>query len=348
MRNFDYTDYPTTLLTPETAGLLSAIHEFKGKQELFIKARKDVLDTLLEVAKVQSTEASNRIEGIFTSDDRLKRLVMEKAAPVSRSEREIAGYRDVLATIHEAHDTIPVSPNVILQLHRNLYSFQASSFGGRWKDSDNIIAEAGPGGETRVRFRPVPAFATPDAMRDLCDAYRNALSNTEHDPLLLSVMFIFDFLCIHPFNDGNGRMSRLLTLLLLYRQGYIVGKYISIEMLIEKTKDTYYEALQRSSDGWDSNGNDLLPFLRYMLGVILKAYRDFSDRVEGVFASRQTKPERLRRLFEASVRPLSKSQIAAECPDISIATIEKTLKALLDEGVLAKRGGGRSTTYYLL
>jgi Fic family protein len=348
MRNFDYTDYPATLLTPETAGLLSAIHEFKGKQELFIRARKDVLDTLLEVAKIQSTKASNRIEGIFTSDDRLKRLVMEKAAPASRNEREIAGYRDVLATIHEAHDTIPVTPNVILQLHRNLYSFHASSFGGRWKDSDNIIAESGPGGETRVRFRPVPAFAAPDAMRDLCDAYRNALANTGHDPLLLSVMFIFDFLCIHPFNDGNGRMSRLLTLLLLYRQGYIVGKYISIEMLIEKTKDTYYEALQSSSDGWEANRNDLLPFIRYMLGVILKAYREFSERVEGFFASRQSKPDRIRSLFEKSIVPLSKAQIAAECPDISIATIEKTLKSLLDEGVLAKRGGGRSTSYYLL
>ena len=348
MRTFDYTDYPQRLLTPETVGLLTAIHEFKGKQELFSTAKRDVLDTLLKVAKIQSTEASNRIEGIFTSDERLKALVMEKAAPASRNEREIAGYRDVLATIHEAHDTIPVSPNVILQLHRNLYSFQASSFGGQWKDSDNIIAEAGANGETHVRFRPVPAFATPDAMRDLCDAYRNALTGTEHDPLLLSVMFIFDFLCIHPFNDGNGRMSRLLTLLLLYRQGYTVGKYISLEKLIEKTKESYYESLLASSDGWDENRNDLMPFLRYMLGIVLKAYRDFSDRVALVASpTRAVKANRIRRMFEMHIGALSKAQIASECPDINVGTIERVLKELLDAGVIQKGGSGKKTVYFL-
>ena len=347
MRTFDYKDYPHRLLTPETVGLLSAIHEFKGKQELYSTARKDVLDTLLEVAKIQSTEASNRIEGIFTSDERLKALVMEKAAPASRNEREIAGYRDVLATIHEAHDTIPVSPNVILQLHRNLYSFQASSFGGHWKDSDNVIAEAGPDGETRVRFRPVPAFATPDAMRDLCDAYRDALGGTEHDPLLLSVMFIFDFLCIHPFNDGNGRMSRLLTLLLLYRQGYMVGKYISLEKLIERTKESYYESLLASSEGWDENRNDLIPFLRYMLGIVLRAYREFSDRVELIATpSRAVKAGRIRKMFETHIGALSKAQIADECPDINLGTIERVLKELLDAGVIQKTGGGKKTAYF--
>lgn len=346
MRIFDYTDYPARLLTPEITGLLSSIHEFRGKQDLYIAAKKDVLKTLLDVAKIQSTKASNRIEGIFTSDERLRRLVFDKAEPASRNEREIAGYRDVLATIHEAYETIPVTANVILQLHRNLYSFQAVAFGGHWKDSDNVIAEAGPDGAARVRFKPVPAFATPDAMRDLCNAYRNALDTAEHDPLLLSVMFIFDFLCIHPFNDGNGRMSRLLTLLLLYRQGYIVGKYISIEMLVEKSKETYYESLKASSDGWDINRNDLMPFMRYMLGTILKAYREFSERVESLVVTGGGKAARIRKLFETHLGALSKSQIAAECPDISIAMIEKTLKELLDAGFIVKHGGGRSTSYY--
>ncbi len=347
MRTFDYIHYPQSLLTPETVGLLSAIHEFKGKQKLYSTAKKDVLNTLLEVAKIQSTEASNRIEGIFTSDERLKALVMEKVTPASRNEREIAGYRDVLATIHEAHDTISVSPNVILQLHRNLYSFQASAFGGQWKDSDNIIAETGTNGEARVRFRPVPAFATPGAMRDLCDAYCNALAETEHDPLLLSVMFIFDFLCIHPFNDGNGRMSRLLTLLLLYRQGYIVGKYVSLEKLIEITKESYYESLLASSDGWDENRNDLMPFLRYMLGVVLKAYREFSDRVELLaVSSRATKANRVRRMFETHIGALSKAEIAKECPDINVGTIERVLKELLDAGFIQKGGSGKKTVYF--
>ena len=262
---------------------------------------------------------------------------MEKAESVGRNEREIAGYRDVLAAIHEAYDAIPIAPNIILQLHRNLYAYQAKGFGGTWKNGDNIIAETNADGTMRVRFRPVSALATPDAMRSLCDAYRAGIDAGVHDPLLLAIMFVFDFLCIHPFDDGNGRMSRLLTLLLLCRQGYVVGKYISLEMLVEKNKETYYETLQASSIGWDENRNDLFPFLRYLLGVILRAYREFAERMEARGDRSMGKAERIRKFVTTHLGDVSKAQIAAEFPDVSITLIEKTLKGLLDDGLIEKK-----------
>jgi len=244
MRTLNYKNEYVKLLSPEIVSYLAQIHEMKGQQNLFVEAQKDALAELLEIAKIQSTEASNRIEGIITTDDRLKKIVMNKTTPKGRSEREIAGYRDVLNTVHENYDYIPVRPGMILQLHRDLYKFSNSAIGGSLKDSDNIIAEELPDGTKRVRFQPVPAWETTEAMDALCNALQEASTDPELDPLLLMPMFILDFLCIHPFNDGNGRMSRLLTLLLLYRSGYFVGKYISIERLIADSKETYYEALE--------------------------------------------------------------------------------------------------------
>ncbi len=345
MKKFDYTFMPGKLLTPEICNLLSAIHEFRGKQDLYITAKRDTLRTLLEVALIQSTEASNRIEGIFTSKSRLKELVMQKTEPVSRNEKEIAGYRDVLRTIHENYEYIPIVPNSILQLHRDLYSFQASGMGGRWKNSDNLISETADDGKLRIRFKPLTAFETPQAMSDLCSAYTVAVAHGVYDPLLLSVIFIFDFLCIHPFNDGNGRMSRLLTLLLLYQHGYIVGKYISLEMLIEKSKDSYYETLQSSSDNWSDGTNDYIPFVRYLLGTILKGYREFAARVESVVIGKANKTERIQMLFEQQPGKISKKMILEQCPDISMAMVEKTLKQLLDNGIIQKVGQGKSTAY---
>ena len=238
MHTFDYKEAPKLLLTPDIVNMLSSLHEFKGKQELYIEAESDILTSLLDIAKIQSTKASNKIEGIYTSDERLEALVMEKAEPRNRSEEEIAGYREVLAIVHDSYEYIPLRPNNILQLHRDLYSFSSGNVGGRFKNIDNVIAETGKDGQQRIRFMPVPAFQTPEAMDHLCNEFNNAIERAEYDPLLLIPMFILDFLCIHPFNDGNGRMSRLLTLLLLYRSGYLMGKYISMEMLIEKTKET--------------------------------------------------------------------------------------------------------------
>lgn len=345
MRTFNYEDLPGALLTSEVCNLVSAIHEYRGKQTLFITAKRDVLQHLLEIAVIQSTDASNRIEGIYTSDARLKELVMQRAVPVNRNEKEIAGYRDVLRTIHENHEYIPVTPNSILQLHRDLYSFQPTGTGGRWKNSDNLIAEVDTAGNQRVRFKPIPAFETPDAVRSLCDAYNQAVSAERCDPLILLVVFIFDFLSIHPFNDGNGRMSRLLTLMLLYQHGYIVGKFISLEKLIEQNKQGYYESLQASSIGWDAAQGDYLPFLHYLLGIILKAYREFESRVECIVSAKLNKSERIRMLFERKVGKVTKADIVQFCPDISVSFIERTLKQMLENGEIRKVGAARSTAY---
>lgn len=293
MHNFDYTERPEKLLVPEIVNQLVRLHELKGRQELFIEAEPDVLTSLLEIARIQSTKSSNKIEGIWTSDERLEAIVKEKVQPRNRSEEEISGYRDVLATIHESYEYIAPTPNNILQLHRNLYSFSSSSIGGTYKNSDNVIAETDKEGKSKARFIPVPAFMTADAMEQLCSTFVAAMQDGKYDPLLLIPMFILDFLCIHPFNDGNGRMSRLLTLLLLYRSGYIVGKYISVEMLIEKSKETYYEALKDSSVAWHESENDYLPFISYFLGVILKGYNEFEERVEYMRHRGMSKPDRI-------------------------------------------------------
>ena len=352
MRAFHFKAEYNQLLTPEVVAYLTQIHEYKGQQNLFIEAKADALSNLLEVAKIQSTEASNRIEGIITTDDRLKKIVREKTMPQSRSEKEIAGYRDVLATIHESHDYIPPKPTVILQLHRDLYKFSGKSIGGSFKNSDNVIAEERPDGRKIVRFEPVSAWETPGAMAALCDAFQTAAQDAELDPLLLIPIFILDFLCIHPFNDGNGRMSRLLTLLMLYRNGYMVGKYISIEHLIEQSKSTYYEALDASTQGWDDNANDYAPFTNYLLGIILSACKEFDERINLTAGGRAqgaprvaTKGTRIEALLDQSLVPLSKADILARMPDTSTTTIERTLKSLLDSGTIIKIGAGRSTRY---
>lgn len=345
MHEFDFINRPKDLLTPEVVSILTRLHECRGRQELFIEAEADVLTALLVVAKIQSTGSSNRIEGIYTTDERLNALVQEKVKPRNRNEEEISGYRDVLATIHESYEYIAPRPNNILQLHRDLYSFSSSAVGGVYKNSDNIIAEKHAYGTETVRFRPVPAFQTADAMLNLCTRFNDAIEAGTYDPLLLMPVFILDFLCIHPFNDGNGRMSRLLTLLLLYRAGFIVGKYISIEMLIEKSKDSYYEALQASSQNWHENGNDYLPFLKYMLGVVVKAYNEFEDRVEYMHHRKMSKADRIKALIEKTPGKISKKDIAMACPDISVTTIERTLAELVATGFIEKVGVGRASAY---
>lgn len=345
MRTYDYNKKWQQLLTPEIVTMLSQIHEFKGEQNLFIEAQSDTLTQLVEIAKIQSTEASNKIEGIFTSDERLKKLVTNKTTPRSRNEQEIAGYRDVLSTIHDSYEFIPVRPSIILQLHRDLYKFSGKSIGGAYKNADNVIAEEDNEGNRFIRFQPIPAWETPKSIEALCDAFDDAIARNEADPLLIIPMFILDFLCIHPFNDGNGRMSRLLTLLLLYRAGYIVGKYISIEKVIETTKDTYYEALQSSSQGWHEEENDYAHFVRYMLGVILSAYRDFSSHVRVLTTSRMSKPDRIREIIKDTLGKITKTEIMQKCPDISQVTVQRTLNDLIKNGDIIKIGGGRYTSY---
>ena len=344
MRKYDFQNEWQKLLVPDIVALLTQIHEFKGEQNLFIEANSDTLTQLVEVAKIQSTEASNKIEGIYTSDERLKKIVLDKTTPRTRNEQEIAGYRDVLATIHESYEYIPLRPTMILQLHRDLYKFSGMSIGGNYKNSDNVIAQTDSAGNRFVRFQPVPAWETPEAIDFACKAYDEAVQSGA-DPLLVIPMFILDFLCIHPFNDGNGRMSRLLTLLLLYRSGYIVGKYISIEKVIEQSKETYYETLQQSSVGWHENQNDYAPFVRYILGVIVAAYRDFSSRVQVLVTSGMSKPDRIRAIIKDTLGKITKAEIMEKCPDISQVTVQRTLIELQKKGEIIKLGGGRYTSY---
>ena len=343
MRNYNYRDKWQKLLTPEIVKKLTLISEYKGEQRLFIEAHKDELKELVEIAKIQSTEASNRIEGIFTADDRLKNLVQEKTTPRNRDESEIAGYRDVLNTIHENYDYIPINANYFLQLHRDLYKFVGNVDGGVFKTGDNIIQEEDDKGNKKIRFRPVPAWETAESIDALCEAFRDAKG--EVDPLILHAMFILDFLCIHPFNDGNGRMSRLLTLLLLYQSDYIVGKYISIEKIIEESKETYYEVLQDSSLNWHENENDYKPFVNYMLGVIVNAYKEFESRVELVTNPNLSKSDRIRKIIKNHIGTITKSELLEMNPDISDTTVQRTLAELLKKNEIMKIGGGRYTKY---
>lgn len=345
MREFNYTKRWAEMLTPEIVGLLTKIHEFKGEQNLFIEAYSDKLTELMEIAKIQSTEASNKIEGIYTSDERLKKLLMDKTTPKSRAEQEIAGYRDVLNTIHENYDYVQMKPGIILQLHRDLYRYMGANAGGNFKTADNVIAEVDSAGNKKVRFQPIAAWETPTAIESLCKAFDETLTKEAIEPLIVIPMFVLDFLCIHPFNDGNGRMSRLLTLLLLYRSGYIVGKYISIEKMIEKTKETYYEALQASSFGWHDGENDYTPFIKYMLGIVVASYREFSSRVQLLTTAGLTKGDRIAEVIKQTVGTITKSEIMNKCPDISQITIQRALIELQEQEKIIKIGGGRYTKY---
>jgi len=343
MRLFDYTTTVSTLLTPEIVRALTTLHEHKGHQSFHIGAHKDELEKLLEVARIQSTGASNRIEGIYTSDKRLEELVSQKAEPHNRSEQEIAGYREVLSLIHESHDYITPRPSVILQLHRDLYSY--TSGGGTYKNADNQITEVDELGNRTIRFSPVPAHFTAPAMDEMCTAFLKAWDEDLVDKLLLIPVFVLDFLCVHPFNDGNGRMSRLLTLLLLYKAGYLVGRYISLEMLIEHSKDTYYKTLQSSSVGWHEGRNDYAPFVLYSLGILMKAYAEFEARISLLSDGTRSKPDRNRAIFDERLGKITKKELLALCPDISKITVERALNDMVKSGYITKVGAGPATGY---
>ena len=347
MRQFTYQEKWKKLLTPEIVSYLTQIHEFKGEQTLFIEAKADALNQLVEIAKIQSTEASNKIEGIYTSDERLRALVRDTTRPKTRSEREIAGYRDVLNTIHESHDYIPPKPSIFLQLHRDLYKFEGYDIGGKYKTVDNVIEEEDTIGNTFIRFRPVPAWETPAAVEALCAAFEQAMGSEQIDPLLLIPMFILDFLCIHPFNDGNGRMSRLLTTLLLYQNGFYIGKYISLEAKISKNKDLYYSAMSQSQTGWHEGKEDALPFIKYILGTILASYKDFEE-CTSLVQEKLPALEMVRMASKSKIGRFNKQDIRELCPTLSDSSIEGALRKLVAAGELKKEGKGKSTCYFRL
>ena len=344
MRKFNYSKLISLNIPANMYDLISKIYEYKGKQELYVANFSDVLDKMIEVAKIQSTKSSNAIEGISTNDTRLEELMNKKSEPKNRNEEEIYGYREVLDIIHENYENIEFTKNNILTLHNRLYSYSGESHKGKFKTTDNSIVETNALGEKKVRFQPVSAFETENYIEKMISAYNEAL-RLKIPPLLLIPTVIHDFLCIHPFADGNGRISRLLTLLLLYKNGFFVGKYISLEMIIEETKDIYYEELQASSENWHSGTNNNLPFIKYMLSVIYKAYSECDERFKLISEKSLTSTERVMKVFENSLEPLSKTDIAILCPDISKRTIERALKELKDRGLIKQLGSGRSTKY---
>ena len=344
MRTFNYSAIRDYLWDSEILGLIAAIYKEAGKQELYLKQRPEELEKLIEIAKIQSTEASNAIEGIVTTSTRIKQLVEEKTTPKNRDEQEIAGYRDVLNIIHENFDVIPISQNYILQLHKILYSHMNNFMAGKTKNVQNYISATYPDGHVQVLFTPMAPCETPEAIDKICEEYNLAIGNMELEPLILIPVFIHDFLCIHPFNDGNGRMSRLLTTLLLYRNGFYVGRYISLEGKIAKNKDLYYDALSRSQDGWHEGTEDIIPFIKYMLGIILAAYKDFEDRMD-LIGVKLSALEIVRRASKNKLGRFNKQDIRELCPNLSDSSIEGALRKMLSSGELKREGKGKNTCY---
>lgn len=347
MRNFDFEKLSEKVWDNDILNLVAKIHESKGRQDLFIRQKPVELDRLVEIAKIQSAVASNKIEGIVTTDTRIKQLFEERTTPRNRDEDEIMGYRDVLNTIHESYEYIPIRPSYILQLHRDLLRRAGLTFGGHFKNVQNYINETRPDGTVITRFTPVAPYETPDAVENLCTAYERAVATEKVDSLLLIPAFICDFLCIHPFNDGNGRMSRLLTLLLLYRNGYTVGKYISIEKQIEQTKDRYYDMLEEADAGWHEEKNDPTPFIRYMLQVILACYAEFEDRV-GVLSELSkgsTAYDIVKKYVETKIGKFTGRDVIVHCPSVGRSSVLAALKILAEEGIIIRKGSGRNTYY---
>lgn len=347
MRNFDYSLLRARTFDREVINYIGLIHEFKGRQQLYLEQKPRELETLVEIAKIQSTESSNAIEGIATTKARLKSLMADKTTPRDRGEKEIKGYRHVLNVIHENFDYVPIRKNYILQLHKMLYQFTEERFGGSFKDTPNEIDMVYPDGRTVLLFKPLEPFETPEAVEKLCEEYDKAINKYGIDPLIAVPVFIHDFLCIHPFNDGNGRMSRLLTTLLLYKSGFVIGRYISLEKKIEITKDEYYVALQESSQNWHEEKNDDTAFIKYILGTIVAAYRDFEERVN-MLGKKVSARDMVEKAIRSKIGKFTKNDIMELCPEIGRGSVENSLKALCEAGIIKKEGQGRATFYYTI
>ena len=347
MRSFNYSEIKNQKWDSEILGYIAAIYKEAGKQELYLKQRPAELEKLVEIAKIQSTEASNAIEGIVTTNTRIRQLVEEKTTPRNRNEQEIAGYRDALSIIHESFDAIPITRNYILQLHKIIYSHSNNPMAGQTKNVQNYISATYPDGHTEILFTPLAPYETPEALDRICEEYNRVIGNLELEPLIAIPVFIHDFLCIHPFNDGNGRMSRLLTTLLLYRNGFYVGKYISLEAKIAKHKDLYYDALDQSQDGWHEGTEDVKPFIKYLLSTIFAAYRDFEDRFS-IVEEKLPAIEMVRKATLQKIGKFTKQDVRELCPTLSVSSVEGSLRKLVDFGELKREGKGKGTYYYRL
>lgn len=347
MRSFNYSAFKEQKWDSDILGLIAAIYKEAGKQEQYLKQRPQEMEKLIEIAKIQGTEASNAIEGIVTTSTRIKQLVEEKTTPRNRDEQEIAGYRDVLNVIHESFDAIPITQNYILQLHKMLYSHMNNPLAGRTKSVQNYISAAYPDGHTEILFTSLAPNETSEAFDRICEEYNRVIGNLEVEPLIIIPIFIHDFLCIHPFNDGNGRMSRLLTTLLLYQNGFYIGKYISLEAKISKNKDLYYSAMSQSQTGWHEGKEDALPFIKYILGTILASYKDFEE-CTSLVQEKLPALEMVRMASKSKIGRFNKQDIRELCPTLSDSSIEGALRKLVAAGELKKEGKGKSTCYFRL
>lgn len=347
MKKIDYSKLTDRTWDNEIMSYVAKIHEFKGKQELYIRQKPVELERLIEIAKIQSTESSNSIEGIVTTSVRLKQLVEDKTTPRNRNEKEILGYRNVLNLVHENYEYISITPNYILQMHGELLKHTTFSYGGKFKTIPNEIAKTLADGTREVIFKPLESYETPDAIANLCESYQKEISKEIVDPLILIPCFILDFLCIHPFNDGNGRMSRLLTLLLLYKSGYMVGQYISIEKAIADTKDDYYDALAISDQNWNDDNNDPKEFIKYMLAIILSCYKEFENRVGVAWkaGAKSTSYDVVKQYVSTKIGTFTKQDALVSCPSFGSSSVEAALKKLVHEGVIERIGAGRKTHY---
>lgn len=344
MRDFNYSKIREQKWDSDILGYIAAIYKEAGKQEQYLKQRPEELEKLVAIAKIQSTEASNAIEGIVTTNTRMKQLVEEKTTPRNRDEQEIAGYRDVLNIIHDSYDAIPISRNYILQLHKIMYSHMNNPIAGQTKNVQNYISATYPDGHTEILFTPLAPHETPEALDRICEEYNRVIGNLEVEPLIAIPIFIHDFLCIHPFNDGNGRMSRLLTTLLLYRNGFYVGKYISLEAKIAKNKDLYYNALAQSQHGWHAGTEDNIPFIKYFLGIVLATYKDFEDRFF-IVETKLPAVEMVKKATQNKIGKFTKQDIRELCPSLSVSSIEGSLRKLIEAKEIKREGSGKSTYY---
>lgn len=346
LKTFNYKTLNDLRLTTSMVEKLSQIHELKGKTAHISIKSKDILDKLLAVAKIESTDSSNRIEGIATSDVRLKQLMNQKTMPKNRSEEEIYGYRDVLATIHENYQYIKITPNNILALHKELFNFTASTWGGEFKNIDNAIITTFADGHRETHFTPPPAYLTPKLIEELCNAYKNSLQENYFPPLIIAAAFMLDFVSIHPFRDGNGRMSRLLMLLELHQLGFDVSKYISLERLIEKTKAQYYNTLLKSSGKqWSENKNDYSYFIDYFLSIVLQAYRELDSRIDFTNDTDINPESLILAKLSNSLRPLSRRELMGLIPQYGETTIKHALATLRKQHKIKLIGRGRASKY---
>ena len=331
-------------LSTDEAAAMRTLGEFQGKQALFYRQSPETLESMRQVAVIESSESSNRLEGITAPKERIEAIVLKNSTPKDRSEQEIAGYRDALSLIHESAEHMEFSTNVILQLHSLVCRFMPNP-GGKFKSTNNEIVEKHPDGTKRVRFIPTSAHLTPTEMEAMVENYKNSIGSLNQDPLIIVPLVILDFLCIHPFSDGNGRVARLLTLTLLYHFDYQVGRYISLERVFEETKESYYETLEKSSQGWHEGKHDVHPWLNYFWGALTRAYREFEERVGNIKSGRGSKTEQIRQAVERKIGPFSISEIEDICPGISRDMVRNVLRQMKDEDLIESTGKGRSAKW---